>query len=123
MTGATGEKGATGSGATGATGPTGVTGATGETGASFVPGKYEGSLTSRAVNTEFEPSSTAPVEVVLTIEGKALETTVIKVGGDTVAEFPSATTAVTQIVSIIVPSKEKWKVEKATAIKSNYLTL
>jgi hypothetical protein len=88
-------------------------------------------LTERAQSTEFEPSATEPVQVILTVSCQtATETTIqVAVGGTVIAEDVNskAATGTTKVVlTFIVPAGKKWKVTAnagITLIKSSYLTL
>jgi hypothetical protein len=128
-TGAQGVKGETGK--EGKEGPTGKEGKEGKAGAGFNVATEYGASTERAQNKEFEPSSTEPVQVTLTVSCKSVTATTVKVevGAKVVAEAVQSEVGEggTKIpITFIVPAGKTWKVAKSagiTKIQSVYLTL
>ena len=88
-------------------------------------------MTERSQNTEYEPSPTEPVQVILTVSCQtATETTIqVAVGATVIAEdvVSKAATGTTKVpITFIVPAGKKWKVATnagITLIRSTYLTL
>ncbi len=88
-------------------------------------------MTERAQNTEYEPSPTEPVQVILTVSCQtATETTIqVAVGGTVIAEdvnSKAATGTTKAVITFIVPAGKKWKMATnagITLIRSTYLSL
>jgi hypothetical protein len=134
--GAEGKEGKQGpEGKEGKEGKQGLEGKEGKEGPGFKVGEWKG-REARTAGTQYEPSATEPVQVLLTIQSKAAgaaaETMTVKitVGTTLIAEEPVTAAALQKqsaAISFIVPAKEKWRVETAglasESINSSYLPL
>ena len=92
-------------------------------------GKYS-SLVSREAGTEYEPSATEPVQVILTVRCKAETTVKVDVAGGQIAEqvTPAGLTVGGETIdfTFVVPPGDRWVLPSdagVESIKSSYLTV